>query len=177
MSHQAAGMHNSEGVNVDLYIPRKWCERRPCVCRTCPPPRASADPGPGRAASAAVSRAALRVRASSVCPLRADCSQLGDQPADRGQGQGQHPDQHRPRQSYATPTRCPEKCLERRYSCNIKLHTPQLTRTARASAADGVYTGEFTTMAMCGFIRAMGEGDGCLDRLWTKCYEESKGSI
>ena len=41
-------------------------------------------------------------------------------------------------------------------------------------AADGVYTGEFTTMALCGFIRGMGEADGCLDRLWTKCYEESK---
>lgn len=21
----AAGMHNTEGINVDLYIPRKWC--------------------------------------------------------------------------------------------------------------------------------------------------------
>lgn len=43
--------------------------------------------------------------------------------------------------------------------------------------ADGVYTGEFTTMALCGFIRSMGEGDGCLDRLWTKEYDESKGEI
>jgi small subunit ribosomal protein S21e len=40
-----------------------------------------------------------------------------------------------------------------------------------------VYTGEWTTMALCGFIRSMGEGDGSLDRLWTKQYEESKGSI
>lgn len=46
--------------------------------------------------------------------------------------------------------------------------------SAHACAADGVYTGEFTTMALCGFIRGMGEADGCLDRLWTKCYEESK---
>ena len=44
-------------------------------------------------------------------------------------------------------------------------------------AADGVYTGEFTTMALCGFIRGMGDGDGALDRLWTKCYEDSKGEI
>ena len=43
-------------------------------------------------------------------------------------------------------------------------------------AADGVYTGEWTTMALCGFIRGMGEGDGCLDRLWTKSYEEGKAS-
>merc|ERR1712070_112209 len=39
---------------------------------------------------------------------------------------------------------------------------------------DGVYTGEFTTMAMCGFIRGLGEADGALDRLWVKCYEDAK---
>lgn len=43
-------------------------------------------------------------------------------------------------------------------------------------AADGVYTGEWTTMALCGFIRGMGEGDGCLDRLWTKSYDEAKAA-
>jgi hypothetical protein len=46
----------------------------------------------------------------------------------------------------------------------------------RACAADGVYTGEWTTMALCGFIRGMGEGDGCLDRLWTKSYDDAKAS-
>merc|ERR1712087_117569 len=40
--------------------------------------------------------------------------------------------------------------------------------------ADGVYTGEWTTMALCGFIRAQGEADGALDRLWTKCHEDAK---
>ena len=45
------------------------------------------------------------------------------------------------------------------------------------SAESGVYTGEWTTMALCGFIRGMGEGDGCLDRLWTKCYEEHNSQI
>merc|ERR1712087_918104 len=40
--------------------------------------------------------------------------------------------------------------------------------------ADGVYTGEFTTLALCGFIRAQGEAYGALDRLWTKCYTEAK---
>ena len=42
---------------------------------------------------------------------------------------------------------------------------------------DGVYTGEYTTMALCGFVRGMGEADGAFDRLWTKCYEDAKGSI
>ena len=43
--------------------------------------------------------------------------------------------------------------------------------------ADGVYTGEFTTMALCGFIRSMGEADGALDRLWTKCYDDAGSKI
>tara|TARA_B110001452_G_scaffold207066_1_gene177227 strand:- start:2065 stop:2277 length:213 start_codon:yes stop_codon:yes gene_type:complete len=41
----------------------------------------------------------------------------------------------------------------------------------------GVYMGDYTTMALCGFIRKMGEADGFLDRLWTKCYEDNKGEI
>ena len=44
------------------------------------------------------------------------------------------------------------------------------------SVADGVYTGEWTTMALCGFIRSMGEGDGCLDRLWTSSYDAAKAA-
>ena len=42
--------------------------------------------------------------------------------------------------------------------------------------ADGVYTGECTTLALCGFVRGMGEADGSLDRLWTKAYESSKAA-
>ncbi|KAJ8623191.1 hypothetical protein MRB53_031720 [Persea americana] len=32
----------------------------------------------------------------------------------------------------------------------------------------GVYTGHFTTFALCGFVRAQGDADGALDRLWQK---------
>ena len=42
---------------------------------------------------------------------------------------------------------------------------------------DGVYMGDYTTMAICGFVRKMGEADGFLDRLWTKCYEENNSAI
>jgi len=42
--------------------------------------------------------------------------------------------------------------------------------------ADGGYSGSYTTMALCGFIRAQGEADGALDRLWVKCYEDAKRS-
>ena len=54
--------------------------------------------------------------------------------------------------------------------------TPVLSAPPLVLAADGVYTGEWTTMAFCGFIRGMGESDGSFDRLWTKCYETAKAN-
>ncbi|XP_010931633.1 small ribosomal subunit protein eS21 [Elaeis guineensis] len=36
----------------------------------------------------------------------------------------------------------------------------------------GVYTGQFTTFALSGFIRAQGDADGALDRLWQKKKDE-----
>ncbi|KAG6736642.1 hypothetical protein POTOM_060486 [Populus tomentosa] len=32
----------------------------------------------------------------------------------------------------------------------------------------GVYTGHFSTFALCGFVRAQGDADSALDRLWQK---------
>ncbi|CAI5518707.1 unnamed protein product [Closterium sp. Naga37s-1] len=32
--------------------------------------------------------------------------------------------------------------------------------------ANGLYTGQYNTFALCGFVRAQGEGDSSLDRLW-----------
>ena len=69
----AAGTHNSEGINVDLYIPRKCSATNRLI--------------------EAKDKASIQVNIGHVNP-------------------------------------------------------------------DGVYTGEFTTMALCGFIRGMGEGDG-----------------
>ncbi|KAL3648697.1 Small ribosomal subunit protein eS21y [Castilleja foliolosa] len=40
--------------------------------------------------------------------------------------------------------------------------------------ANGVYTGEFSTFALCGFIRAQGDADSALDRLWQKKKAEAK---
>jgi small subunit ribosomal protein S21e len=34
--------------------------------------------------------------------------------------------------------------------------------------ANGVYTGEFTTFALSGFVRAQGDADSAVDRLWQK---------
>ncbi|KAH7676703.1 Ribosomal protein S21e protein [Dioscorea alata] len=33
---------------------------------------------------------------------------------------------------------------------------------------NGVYTGQHTTVALCGFIRAQGDADSALDRIWQK---------
>ncbi|XP_020254836.1 40S ribosomal protein S21-like [Asparagus officinalis] len=33
---------------------------------------------------------------------------------------------------------------------------------------NGIYTGQFSTFALSGFIRAQGDADSALDRLWTK---------
>ena len=88
MSSQA-GMHNAEGVNVDLYIPRK-------------------------------------------------CSATN-------------------------------RLIEAKDKASVQVNVGHVN-------ADGVYTGEWTTMAFCGYIRDMGESDGAFDRLWTKCYENAKAA-
>ncbi|OIW12850.1 hypothetical protein TanjilG_24783 [Lupinus angustifolius] len=38
----------------------------------------------------------------------------------------------------------------------------------------GVYNGNFTTVALSGFVRAQGDADSSVDRLWTKKKVEVK---
>ncbi|KAL1803752.1 hypothetical protein ACET3Z_032399 [Daucus carota] len=38
----------------------------------------------------------------------------------------------------------------------------------------GIYTGGFTTFALCGFVRAQGDADSAVDRLWQKKKAELK---
>ncbi|PPD91831.1 hypothetical protein GOBAR_DD11238 [Gossypium barbadense] len=38
----------------------------------------------------------------------------------------------------------------------------------------GRYTGTFSTFALCGFVRAQGDADSALDRLWQKKKAEVK---
>ncbi|CAN6853931.1 unnamed protein product, partial [Brassica oleracea] len=40
--------------------------------------------------------------------------------------------------------------------------------------ADGIYTGQFTTFALCDFVRAQGDADSGVDRLWQKKKVEAK---
>ncbi|KAI5322218.1 hypothetical protein L3X38_031290 [Prunus dulcis] len=39
---------------------------------------------------------------------------------------------------------------------------------------NGIYTGQFSTFALCGYVRAQGDADGGLDRLWQKKKAEVK---
>lgn len=38
----------------------------------------------------------------------------------------------------------------------------------------GIYTGQFSTFALCGYVRAQGDADSGLDRLWQKKKVEVK---
>ncbi|KAK1387598.1 40S ribosomal protein S21 [Heracleum sosnowskyi] len=38
----------------------------------------------------------------------------------------------------------------------------------------GIYSGGFTTFALCGFVRAQGDADSAVDRLWQKKKAELK---
>ncbi|CAH2045188.1 unnamed protein product [Thlaspi arvense] len=40
--------------------------------------------------------------------------------------------------------------------------------------ADGIYTGQSSTFALCGFVRAQGDADSGIDRLWQKKKVEAK---
>ncbi|KAI4351063.1 hypothetical protein L6164_005448 [Bauhinia variegata] len=39
---------------------------------------------------------------------------------------------------------------------------------------NGIYNGHFSAFALCGFIRAQGDADSALDRLWQKKKVEVK---
>ncbi|CAN8266207.1 unnamed protein product [Cochlearia groenlandica] len=39
---------------------------------------------------------------------------------------------------------------------------------------DGIYTGQSTTFALCGFVRAQGDADSGIDRLWHNKKPETK---
>ena len=39
---------------------------------------------------------------------------------------------------------------------------------------NGIYNGQFTTFALSGFIRAQGDADSALDRIWQKKRTEVK---
>ena len=131
-----AGMHNTEGINVDLYIPRKWYARAaPTISR---PDQQAADAP--FAISFLFPPPLCSRKPLSLTPAPFFLSLL----------------------SSAT-----NRLIEAKDKASVQINIGHVN-------ADGVYTGEWTTLALCGFVRSMGEGDGCLDRLWTKCADEAK---
>ena len=129
-------MHNTEGINVDLYIPRKWYARAgPTISRPDSIQRTRRSLFLFTPTSPLCSRKPL-----SLTPAPFFLSLL----------------------SSAT-----NRLIEAKDKASVQINIGHVN-------ADGVYTGEWTTLALCGFVRSMGEGDGCLDRLWTKCADEAK---
>ena len=75
-----AGQHNAEGINVDLYIPRKWCvDEPPSRTRARPHTHAALLPPRALSCAAAATGAAALSSASAAelpCVLRAPACAL-----------------------------------------------------------------------------------------------------
>ncbi|KAL3371612.1 hypothetical protein AABB24_008250, partial [Solanum stoloniferum] len=84
---------------------------------------------------------------SSVC-LRAIVKMQNDE--------GQNMDLYIPRKCSAT-----NRLITSKDHASVQLNVGHLDESGR-------YTGQFTTYALCGFIRAQGDADSALDRLWQK---------
>ncbi|KAH7864324.1 hypothetical protein Vadar_028347 [Vaccinium darrowii] len=70
--------------------------------------------------------------------------------------EGQNMDLYIPRKCSAT-----NRLITAKDHASVQLNVGHLD-------ANGVYTGQFTTFALCGYIRAQGDADSALDRLWQK---------
>nr|7QIX_L Chain L, 40S ribosomal protein S21 [Solanum lycopersicum]7QIZ_BA Chain BA, 40S ribosomal protein S21 [Solanum lycopersicum] len=70
--------------------------------------------------------------------------------------EGQNMDLYIPRKCSAT-----NRLITSKDHASVQLNVGHLDES-------GVYTGQFTTYALCGFIRAQGDADSAMDRLWQK---------
>ncbi|KAK4373472.1 hypothetical protein RND71_008856 [Anisodus tanguticus] len=70
--------------------------------------------------------------------------------------EGQNMDLYIPRKCSAT-----NRLITSKDHASVQLNVGHLDEFGR-------YTGQFTTYALCGFIRAQGDADSALDRLWQK---------
>ncbi|WOL03316.1 40S ribosomal protein S21 [Canna indica] len=67
----------------------------------------------------------------------------------------------------------PRKCSATNRLITAKDHAAVQINVGHVDES-GVYTGQFSTFALCGFIRAQGDADSALDRLWSKKKAEVK---
>ena len=61
----------------------------------------------------------------------------------------------------------PRKCSYSNRLIEAKDHSSVQLNIAHVDE-NGVYPGQFTTMAMCGYLRSKGQADSALDNLWKK---------
>ncbi|KAL5718495.1 Small ribosomal subunit protein eS21y [Ranunculus cassubicifolius] len=57
--------------------------------------------------------------------------------------------------------------IPRKYHASVQINVGHIDE-------NGLYTGQFTTFALCGFVRAQGDADGAIDRLWQKKKVEAR---
>ncbi|KAI8020761.1 40S ribosomal protein S21-2 [Camellia lanceoleosa] len=67
----------------------------------------------------------------------------------------------------------PRKCSATNRLITAKDHASVQINVGHLDEA-GCYTGQFTTFALCGFVRAQGDADSAVDRLWQKKKVEAR---
>ncbi|CAN1851111.1 40S ribosomal protein S21-2, partial [Linum perenne] len=81
---------------------------------------------------------------------------FSDQSANMQNEEGQNVDLYVPRKCSAT-----NRLITSKDHASVQINVGHLD-------ANGRYTGQFSTFALCGFVRAQGDGDSALDRLWQR---------
>nr|KAJ0188068.1 hypothetical protein LSAT_V11C900491110 [Lactuca sativa] len=76
--------------------------------------------------------------------------------------EGQNMDLYIPRKCSAT-----NRLITSKDHASVQINVGHLDESGR-------YTGQFSTFALCGFVRAQGDADSALDRLWQKKKVEAK---
>lgn len=84
------------------------------------------------------------------------CLKSRKQPFKMQNEEGQNMDLYIPRKCSAT-----NRLITSKDHASVQINIGHL-------GPDGVYTNQFTTFALCGFIRSQGDADSGVDRLWQK---------
>ncbi|KAF8038833.1 hypothetical protein BT93_B1395 [Corymbia citriodora subsp. variegata] len=98
----------------------------------------------------------LRSSCSPSTSLFLLCLKSRKQPFKMQNEEGQNMDLYIPRKCSAT-----NRLITSKDHASVQINIGHL-------GPDGVYTNQFTTFALCGFIRAQGDADSAVDRLWQK---------
>nr|Q9SMI2.1 RecName: Full=Small ribosomal subunit protein eS21; AltName: Full=40S ribosomal protein S21 [Cyanophora paradoxa]CAB57312.1 40S ribosomal protein S21 [Cyanophora paradoxa] len=62
----------------------------------------------------------------------------------------------------------PRKCSATNRLISATDHAAVQINVGHVDPNSGLYTGDYTTFALCGFVRSMGESDAALNRLCVK---------